>query len=124
MTAEQCRARAALAAGAQHWAGGTGLCLFEFFSVKGLCFLAYLFYSDLINKDQFLQLVRDPSGAPHFIGWLPENDVFSHKGWLFQEGGVCVSHYRAEVMLCSMQTIYFLILHCVLTWTYLFSVEA
>lgn len=68
-------------------------------------------------KKQFLQLVRDP---PRFVGWLAENGVFSHKGWIFQEGGVCVSQRRAEIVLCSMQTIYFLILHCVLACTYLF----
>lgn len=42
----------------------------------------------LLTKDHFLQLVRDPTGVAHFVGWLAGNGSFSHKGWSFQEGDV------------------------------------
>lgn len=118
-----CCARAVLAAG--HSIGlvaPVSVYLGGFLS-DGSVFLLICFAGILLTKDQFLQLVREPSGAPCFVGWLSESGVFSHKDLSFQEGGMCVSQYRGETMLYSMQTI-FLILYCVLACTYLFSVRA
>jgi len=97
---------------------------FNFFLSKGSVFWLLCFAGTFLTKDQFLQLVGDPSGALHFVGWLAENRVFSDKGWICQKGGECVSPCRAEIVLCLMQTIYFLILHRVLACTYVFSAEA
>lgn len=63
-------------------------------------FLLICFAGTVLMKDQFLQLVEDLAVAPHFVGWLSENGVFSHKSLIFfQEGGMCVSQYRGEITL-------------------------
>lgn len=69
------------------------------FQTDGSVFLLTCFAGTVSMKDQFLQLVEDPAGAPHFVGWLSENGVFSHKGLSFQEGGVCASQSRGEITL-------------------------
>lgn len=86
--AEWCCAGAVRAAGAQCWAGGTQFSLSGGFLSGGSVFLLFCLPGVLLTKDRFLQLVRDPSGVPHFVGWLAENGGFSHKSWSFQEGDV------------------------------------
>lgn len=53
-------------------------------------FLLICFAGTVLMKDQFLQLVEDPAVAPHFVGWLSENGVFSCKSLIFFRRVACV----------------------------------
>lgn len=55
----------------------TSLYLGGFLSGDSVFLLIWDVSGILLTKDDFLQLIRDPSGVARYVGWLAENGSFS-----------------------------------------------